>query len=70
MVDYKILLSFVENLSEMADTSEIPTAAQDEPFLGTIDIVLLIALAIGAVYWLFKRTTKEDKPPPRTYSIQ
>lgn len=73
-LDYNILISFVENLSDMADTPEIPTelptAAQDEPFLGTIDIVLLIALAIGAVYYLIKRSTKEEKPAPRTYSIQ
>lgn len=73
MLDYNILLSFVDNLSDMADTSEIPeipTAGQDEPFLGTIDMVLLIALAIGAVYYLYKRSTKEEKPAPRSYSIQ
>lgn len=54
----------------MADTPEIQTAAQDEPFLGTVDIVLLIAFAVGAAYYLYKRITKEEKPAPRTYSIQ
>lgn len=70
MLDYNILLSFVDKLSDMPDTPEIPTPAQDEPFLGTIDIILLIALAIGAIYYLFKRSRQEEKPAPRTYSIQ
>lgn len=54
----------------MTETQEIPAAAQDEPFLGTIDIVLLIALLVGGLYWLFRRNRKEDVPVPRTYAIQ
>lgn len=58
----------------MSDPQEVPApeeaAAQDEPFLGTVDIVLLIALAIGAIYWLFKRNRREERPATRSYAIQ
>lgn len=54
----------------MSDTQEIPTAAPDEPFLGTVDIVLLVALIIGGIYWLFKRNAQEEKPVTRSYAIQ
>lgn len=42
----------------------------DEPFLGTLDIILLIALAAGGLYYLFNRTTKKEEKPERSYSIQ
>lgn len=51
----------------MAETQEIP---QDEPWLGTVDIILLAALCVGGVYWLFKRNKKEEKPVTRSYAIQ
>ena len=59
----------------MSDPQEIPAteeaAAQDDPYLGTVDIILLVALAIGALYWLFfKRNKKEEKPATRSYAIQ
>lgn len=54
-------------LQEMTETQDIP---QDEPFLGTIDILLLIGLVVGGAYWLMKRNRKEEKPAPRSYSIQ
>lgn len=54
----------------MTEAQEIPSAVQDEPFLGTIDIILLVALMIGGVYWLFKRNRKEEKPVTRSYAIQ
>lgn len=58
----------------MADTSDAPEMllppGQDEPFLGTVDIILLVALLIGGVYWLFKRNRKEEKPATRSYAIQ
>jgi len=56
--------------STMTETKEIPTSAPDEPFLGTIDLILLVVLLIGGVYWLLKRNRKEEKPPTRSYSIQ
>lgn len=46
----------------------LPTA--EEPFLGTLDIVLLIALAAGGLYYLFTRQTKKEEKPERSYSIQ
>lgn len=54
----------------MTETQDIPISAQDEPFLGTIDIILLIALLVGGVYWLIKRNKKEEKPATRSYAIQ
>lgn len=57
----------------MEDTPEMPPpppTGEDEPFLGTVDIILLIALAIGGVYWLYKRNKKEEKPATRSYAIQ
>lgn len=52
----------------MTETQEI---SQDEPFLGTIDIILLIALVIGGGYWLlFRRNRREERPAARSYSIQ
>lgn len=54
----------------MSEAPEIPAATQDEPLLGTVDIVLLVALLIGGIYWLFKRNAKEEKPATRSYAIQ
>lgn len=53
----------------MADTQELP-AAQDEPWLGTVDIILLISLLVGGIYWVFFRNKKEEKPVTRSYAIQ
>lgn len=54
----------------MTKTTEVPIESQDESFLGTIDLILLACLLIGAVYWLLKRNRKEEKPATRSYSIQ
>lgn len=54
----------------MTDEQATPASAHDEPFLGTVDIILLVALLIGGVYWLIKRNKKEEKPPTRSYAIQ
>jgi len=49
---------------------EILTASSDEPYLGTLDFVLLAVLLAGGVWWLLKRNKKEEKPATRSYSIQ
>lgn len=55
----------------MTDSQEIPVPpAQEEPFLGTIDIILLVALLIGGIYYLFKRNRPEERPATRSYAIQ
>lgn len=54
----------------MTEPQEAPAAAQDEPFFGTFDLILLAALFIGGVWWLWKRTQKEEKPVTRSYAIQ
>lgn len=46
-----------------------PTSV-DEPFLGTLDFILLAVLLAGGVWWLLKRNKKEEKPVTRSYSIQ
>lgn len=52
------------------DATQIPTAAADEPFLGTLDIILLAALFGGGVWYLLKKRAKKDEQPERSYSIQ
>lgn len=46
---------------------EIPVG--DEPFLGTLDIAILVALIAGAT-WYFMRSRKKEEEPIRSYSIQ
>ncbi|XP_023309317.2 NADPH--cytochrome P450 reductase isoform X1 [Lucilia cuprina] len=41
----------------------------DEPFLGTLDIALLVVLIAGAA-WYFMRSRKKEEEPIRSYSIQ
>lgn len=48
---------------------EIPVAS-DEPFMGPIDIVLILALLGGAAYWLFRNRKKEEPSSVKSYSIQ
>lgn len=60
-------------LLDMTDTpasaqDEVP--AQDESLFGTVDLILLFALLVGGLYWLFKRNRKEEKPVTRSYAIQ
>lgn len=43
--------------------------AGDEPFLGTLDIALLVVL-ISGVAWYFLRSRKKEEEPIRSYSIQ
>ncbi|XP_053950395.1 NADPH--cytochrome P450 reductase isoform X1 [Anastrepha ludens] len=43
--------------------------AGDEPFLGILDIALLLAL-IGGATWYFMRSRKKEEEPVRSYSIQ
>lgn len=57
-------------ISAMTKTTEVPIESQDESFLGTIDLILLAGLLVGALYWLWKRNQKEEKPAARSYSIQ
>lgn len=45
-------------------------AAVEEPFLGTLDIILLAALVGGGLWYLFMRQTKKEEKPERSYSIQ
>lgn len=50
---------------------EIPLAGSDEPFLGPVDIVLLVALLGGAIYWMFFKNKKKEEPSSiKSYSIQ
>lgn len=58
------------SISAMTESTEAPIESQDESFLGTIDLILLAGLLIGAIYWLWKRNQKEEKPATRSYSIQ
>lgn len=48
----------------------LTSASTDEPFLGTLDFILLAVLLAGGIWWLLKRNKKEEKPATRSYSIQ
>lgn len=56
-----------DNISTATETEQI---ASNEPFLGTLDIILLTVLLGGAVWWYLKKRTKEEVAPIRSYSIQ
>ena len=53
------------------DSSEEATATEEDasPSVGVLDIVVLLALAIGALYWFFGRKTEDDSAAS-TYVIQ
>lgn len=51
-----------ENVEEVLATGE-------EPFLGTLDVALLVVLIVGAA-WYFMRSRKKEEEPIRSYSIQ
>lgn len=46
------------------------SSSSDEPYLGTLDFILLAVLLAGGIWWLLKRNKKEEKPATRSYSIQ
>ncbi|XP_037026127.1 NADPH--cytochrome P450 reductase isoform X1 [Bradysia coprophila] len=50
------------------DVSAVPAA--EEPYLGTLDIILLVVLLGGAVWYLWKKRNQKEVQPERTYSIQ
>jgi NADPH-ferrihemoprotein reductase len=49
--------------------AEVPTTT-DEPFLGPVDIVLLIVLICGAAWYLIKNRKKDESSTMKSYSIQ
>lgn len=54
----------------MTDPQEVPAPVEDDPFLGTVDLILLVVLIAGGIWWLLKRKQKEEKPVTRSYAIQ
>lgn len=52
------------------DQKEETVPPTDEPYLGTIDIILLLVLLIGAGWWLLRRRNQAEVQPERSYSIQ
>lgn len=55
-------------MDPQVDTLE--AAVEEEPFLGTLDIILLAALLGGGLWYLFNKQTKKEEKPERSYSIQ
>lgn len=51
--------------------TEIPPAASEEPFLGPLDIILLMVLVAGAAWYLLKNRKKDSQTSQfKSYSIQ
>ena len=43
----------------------------DEPFISTLDIVLLAVLILAGLWWLLKRNKQDEyTPSTKSYSIQ
>uniref|UniRef100_A0A1I8NTU6 Flavodoxin-like domain-containing protein n=2 Tax=Stomoxys calcitrans TaxID=35570 RepID=A0A1I8NTU6_STOCA len=57
------------NVQKMTDKIAEEIVSGDEPFLGTLDIALLLVLIAGAT-WYFMRNRKKEEAPIRSYSIQ
>lgn len=57
-------------MDPQVDTLEAAAAAVEEPFLGTVDIILLVAMIAGGAWYLFKKQTQKEEKPERSYSIQ
>lgn len=48
-----------------------PAAVTEEPFLGPLDIILLLALVAGAAWYLLKGKKKETQTSQfKSYTIQ
>ena len=64
-------LSMISASDAVKDNSEADMASEEDssPSVGFLDIVVLAALAIGALYWFFGRK-KEDDSAASTYVIQ
>ena len=64
-------LTIISASDAVKDNSEADMASEDDssPSVGFLDIVVLAALAIGALYWFFGRK-KEDDSAASTYVIQ
>lgn len=59
-----------ETMDAKLETENVEAIAADEPFLGPLDIVLLIGLLIGGIYWLLSNRKKEQASQVKSYSIQ
>lgn len=55
---------------KILSSNETEQIVSTEPFLGTLDIILLTVLLGGAAWWYLKKRTKEEVTPVRSYSIQ
>lgn len=50
---------------------KIDVAAESEPMLGIVDIILLAVLIIGGAWWFLRsKKKKEDISSAKSYSIQ
>jgi NADPH-ferrihemoprotein reductase len=49
-------------------TADLPAAS--EPLLGPVDMVLLVVMIIGAVWYLVKNKKKDETSTMKSYSIQ
>lgn len=52
------------------ETDTLTDTPTEEPFLGPLDIVLLVFLLVGAVWWLLSNRKREQASQVKSYSIQ
>ena len=58
-----------ETLTEPNDTKNSTTVEEEQPTFGVIDLVVLVALGVGGIYYFFLRKKSED-PRVSQYVIQ
>ena len=65
------VLTIVLASEAVKDNSDENMASEEDasPSVGVLDVIVLLALAIGALYWFFGRK-KEDDSAASTYVIQ
>lgn len=69
----RIFFFFLFLVATMTEAQDVPATVQemvDEAWLGTFDIILLVAMLIGGLYWLFKRNQKVAPPVKPSFTIQ
>ena len=62
------LLVGVANGQKESTENEVDPKTDDDPMIGVLDYVVLVALAVGAVYWFFIR--QKEPEPAANYVIQ
>lgn len=63
--------TLVTSADDNMESEKIEVAAESEPMLGIVDIILLAVLIVGGAWWFLKsKKKKEEISNAKSYSIQ